>query len=207
MDRRDFIKLLGIGGFAAFSGCGGRCGTLLRGNAGKRPNIVLVLTDDQGFGDIHSHGNELINTPVMDQIAAEGARFDRFFVSPVCAPTRASLLTGRYSLRCGVHGVTRTYETMRSEEVTVAEILKQNGYATGCFGKWHNGAHYPHHPNGQGFDEFFGFCAGHWNNYYNTELERNGRLARTKGYIADVCTDAAIDFIRKNKRHSNFKHD
>ena len=94
----------------------------------KQPNVVIVMTDDQGFGDVHSHGNEFIDTPVHDRIANEGVRFDRFYVSPVCAPTRASLLTGRYHLRTGVHGVTRGYEIMRDDEVTIAELLKLNGY-------------------------------------------------------------------------------
>jgi len=166
---------------------------------GRRPNVVLIMTDDQGWGDVRSHGNELIDTPVQDRLASEGARFDRFYVSPVCSPTRASLLTGRYHLRSGVHGVTRAYETMRSEEVTIAEVLKQTGYATGCFGKWHNGAHFPNHPNGQGFDEFVGFCGGHWTLYFNTRLEHNGKPIRTEGYIADVLTDAALRFIRANR--------
>ncbi|MDH3585204.1 MAG: arylsulfatase, partial [Phycisphaerae bacterium] len=170
--------------------------------ADRRSNVLLIMTDDQGFGDVRSHGNPQIDTPSQDRIAAEGARFDRFFVSPVCAPTRASLLTGRYHLRTGVHGVTRAAETMRSSEVTLAEILKANGYATGCFGKWHNGAHYPQHPNGQGFDEFVGFCAGHWNNYFDTHLEHNGVPIRTKGYITDVITDKAVDFIAKNRSQS-----
>ena len=165
----------------------------------KQPNVVIVMTDDQGFGDVHSHGNELIDTPIHDQIANEGVRFDRFYVSPVCAPTRASLLTGRYHLRTGVHGVTRGYEIMRDDEVTIAELLKSNGYVTGAFGKWHNGSQYPHHPNGQGFDEFLGFCAGHWNNYFDTTLDHNGKSVLSKGYMVDALTDAAISFIEQNK--------
>jgi arylsulfatase A len=200
--RRGFLKRAGsmvtsLGTLSVLQGCasaGQESGTNR-----KRPNVVLVITDDQGWGDIHSHGNAQIDTPVMDRLAAEGARFDRFFVSPVCAPTRASLLTGRYHLRTGTHGVTRGYENMRSEEVTIAEALQQAGYATGCFGKWHNGRHWPHHPNGQGFDEFLGFCCGHWNNYFDTTLYRNGKPIKTKGYISDVLTDAAIEFIEKNK--------
>ena len=199
--RRGFLKTLGV---AAASGVMG--GRLHRGLAmarrapnRRRTNVVLIMTDDQGWGDIRSHGNDQIDTPVLDKLAAEGARFDRFFVCPVCAPTRASLLTGRYHLRTGTHGVTRAYETMRETEVTVAEALKSAGYATGCFGKWHNGAHYPHHPNGQGFDEFLGFCAGHWNNYFDTTLERNGKPVKTQGFITDVLTDAAIAFIEEHR--------
>ena len=168
------------------------------------PNVVLIMTDDQGWGDIHDHSNNLIDTPVLGQLRNEGARFNRFFVSPVCAPTRASLLTGRYYLRTGVHGVTRGYETMRSQEETLAEILKSSGYATGCFGKWHNGAHYPHHPNGQGFDEFTGFCAGHWNNYFDTTLDHNGTMIQTQGYITDVLTDRALQFIELNQNNPFF---
>ena len=174
------------------------------GSEKKRPNVILVMTDDQGWGDVRSHGNDKVDTPVLDKLAADGARFERFFVSPLCAPTRASLLTGRYYLRTGTHGVTRGYENMRSEEVTIAEALKQAGYATGCFGKWHNGAHYPYNPNGQGFDEFFGFCCGHWNNYFDTTLKHNGQLVKTKGYITDILTDAAIEFIEENKEQPFF---
>lgn len=171
---------------------------------GRRPNVLLIITDDQGYGDISSHGNKLIETPAMDRLASEGARFDRFFVSPVCAPTRAALLTGRYYLRTGVHGVTGSRETMRAGEWTLAELLKSHGYATGCFGKWHNGSNYPHNPLGQGFDEFLGFCAGHWNNYFDTTLEHNGKPVQTEGYITDVLTDAALDFIEKNKANPFF---
>ncbi len=190
LNRRAFLGRVALGTAALCGAPFARAAESMR-----RPNILVILTDDQGWGDIHSHGNDTIVTPVLDRLASEGARFDRFYVSPVCAPTRAAFLTGRYYLRTGVDGVTHREEVMRSEERTLAEILKDAGYATGCFGKWHNGAQYPHHPNGQGFDEFFGFCAGHWNNYFDTTLERNGRPVETEGYINDVVTDAALDFI------------
>ena len=200
LKRRDFLKTVGLGAAAlALPGCG----PVLRRPGGEgaaaKANVLLVMTDDQGWGDVHSHGNSKIDTPVMDRLAGQGARFDRFFVSSVCAPTRASLLTGRYHVATGVTGVTRSREIMRSEEVTIAEVFRQNGYATGAFGKWHNGEHYPNHPLGQGFDEFFGFCGGHWNNYFDTPLEHSGRIVPTEGYITDVLTDAAIDFIIRNK--------
>ena len=188
-----------------------------------RPNVLLILTDDQGWGDIHSHGAERLDTPNLDRLAGQGARFERFFVSPVCAPTRAALLTGRYSLRCGVHGVTRGHERMRSEEVTIAEALRGDGdaarYDNACFGKWHNGAHWPTTAQGQGFGRFAGFTGGHWNNYFDPLLPYPPHLAitrpepaapdhwarpvRTEGYIADIFTDAAIRFIGSEHRRSH----
>jgi len=197
MKRRDFLRTMT--GAAAVAAVPGVSFGADETRKSRRPNVVLIMTDDQGWGDIHSHGNDKLDTPVLDKLAADGVRFDRFYVSPVCAPTRASLLTGRYHLRTGVSWVTRGRETMRREEVTVAEVLKQAGYATGCFGKWHNGAHYPYNPNGQGFDEFLGFCAGHWNNYFDTRLEHNGVPVKTRGYITDVLTDAALAFIEKHR--------
>lgn len=163
------------------------------------PNVVIILTDDQGWGDIASHGNPDIETPNLDALAASGARFDRFFVSPVCAPTRASLLTGRDHLRTGTQWVTYGLENMNSDEVTFGEVFKEAGYQTGLFGKWHNGSHYPMDPNGQGFDTFFGFKQGHWNNYFDTELEYNGELVQTEGFITDVLTDSTLAFIDRNK--------
>jgi len=170
----------------------------------NRPNVILILTDDQGWGDLNIHGNEKLSTPVIDQMASRGAQFERFYVSPLCAPTRASLLTGRYHLRTGTSWVSKGLENMRSNEVTLAEVFQEQGYKTGCFGKWHNGAHYPQHPNQQGFDEFIGFCAGHWNNYFSTTLEHNGIPYPTDGYISDVLTNEALKFIEKNKENEFF---
>jgi arylsulfatase A len=168
------------------------------------PNIVLIVTDDQGYGDLGSTGNPHVSTPHLDRLAAESVVFDRFFVSPVCAPTRASLLTGRYHLRTGTWGVTGGRETMRGDEVTLAEVLRSSGYRTGAFGKWHNGAHVPSTPRAQGFDEFFGFRGGHWNLYFDADLEHDGRPVKTKGYIADVLTDEAMRFIERRQREPFF---
>ncbi|MDN5210571.1 sulfatase-like hydrolase/transferase [Fulvivirgaceae bacterium BMA12] len=165
----------------------------------QKPNIVLILTDDQGWGDLSSHGNKIIHTPNLDTLHTESVSFLNFYVSPVCAPTRASLLTGRYALRTGTSWVTHRKEVMRSEELTLAELLKSHGYKTGIFGKWHNGEQYPNDPLGQGFDEFFGFSAGHWNNYFNTTLRHNQEEVATSGYIADVLTDKALQFIEENQ--------
>ena len=169
-------------------------------SAADKPNVLLMLTDDQGWGDIRSHGNDQIDTPALDKLAADGARVDRFYVSPVCAPTRAALLTGRYSERTNVHGVTRNAEAMRHDEVTIAEVLKASGYATGAFGKWHNGANYPFNPNGQGFDTFVGFCGGHWNTYFDCFLEKNGKAFKSDGFITDVITDHALAFIEEQSK-------
>jgi arylsulfatase A-like enzyme len=165
----------------------------------EKPNVLFILTDDQGWGDMSSHGNEILETPVLDQLAADGAEFDRFFVSPLCAPTRASLLTGRYHLKTGATSVSKGLEIMDADEETIAEVFKENGYAIGIFGKWHNGSHYPNRPTEQGFDEFIGFCAGHWTNYFNTTLDSGYTEIQTKGFITDYLTDKAIDFIDRKK--------
>ena len=163
-----------------------------------RPNVLLILADDQGWGDVGAHGNDVIETPTLDSLARMAVSFDRFYVSPVCAPTRASLLTGRYHLTTGVSRVTSRMEVMRESETTLAELLKANGYRTGLFGKWHNGAQYPHDPTGQGFDTFFGFSEGHLNNYFDTQLMRNRQAEQTRGYVADLITTEAIDFVSKD---------
>ena len=167
--------------------------------AHEKPNVLLVITDDQGYGDLGIHGNQQLRTPNLDRFAGQSVRFERFYVHPFCSPTRAAMLTGRYPLRTGVWGVTADREMMRAEEVTLAETLREAGYRTGCFGKWHNGMQFPHTARGQGFEEFFGFVGGHWNRYFDATLEHNGRQVQTQGYIADVLTDAAIDFLRRHK--------
>ena len=167
--------------------------------AADRPNVLFILTDDQGYGDLGFHGNDKIDTPVLDRLAEQSLRFDRFFVCPYCTPTRAALMTGRYPLRTGAAAVTRGLETVRSEEVTIAEVLRTAGYATGCFGKWHIGEHYPSHPLGQGFDEYFGMPQGHFDNYFDPVLEHNGEMVATRGFITDVITDYALRFIEKNR--------
>ncbi len=167
--------------------------------AQNKPNVVLILTDDQGWGDLSLHGNPVLETPQLDNLAKSGTELTHFYVSPLCAPSRASILTGRYHLNAGVLSVSKALEVMDSDETTIAELFKANGYRTGIFGKWHNGQHYPNRPHDQGFDEFLGFCAGHWSNYFNTNLEHNDKMVKTKGYISDVLTDAALKFMSMNK--------
>ncbi len=163
-----------------------------------QPNIVIFLADDAGWGDYGHSGNLQVRTPNIDSIAQGGVSLDRFYVCPVCAPTRAEFLTGRYHLRGGVRGVSTGLERLDLDERTIAEAFKAAGYATGAFGKWHNGSQWPYHPMARGFDEYFGHSSGHWGEYFNAPLEENGRMIRTKGYIVDVCTDRALGFIEKN---------
>jgi arylsulfatase A-like enzyme len=161
--------------------------------------VLIVLADDQGWGDLSMNGNQDLSTPNIDSLSRDGASFDRFYVCAVCAPTRAEFLTGRYHPRTGVHGVSRGAERMNLDERTVAEAFSAAGYATGCFGKWHNGMQYPYHPRARGFDSFVGFCSGHWGDYFDPELERDGEYFNAKGYITDVLTDEALQFIETNK--------
>ena len=163
------------------------------------PNIVLILSDDQGWGDLSATGNSNIQTPNIDRIGQEGVFFNHFYVSPVCSPTRAELLTGRYHPRCGVYSTSAGGERLDLDETTFAQLFQQAGYKTAAYGKWHNGMQYPYHPNARGFDDFYGFCSGHWGNYFSPMLEHNGQLVKGKGFIIDDLTNHAIDFIKKNK--------
>lgn len=165
----------------------------------EKPNIVIILADDMGWGDLNTNGNNLVETPVLKNLSEKSLSFERFYVCPLSAPTRAEMLTGRYFLRTGVSSVTRGFENMRTDEVTLAEILKENGYKTGCFGKWHNGGYYLQHPNRQGFDEFTGFCMGHLGYYFDGPFLHNDEEIYSKGYTTDFFTDKALDFIDKNK--------
>src|SRR5262245_44726009 len=165
---------------------------------GKRPNVVVILTDDQGWGDLSLNGNTNLRTPHIDSLARDGARFERFFVQPVCSPTRAELLTGRWHPRGGVRGVSTGGERLDLDERTIADAFKAAGYVTGCFGKWHNGSQYPYHPNGRGFSEYYGFTSGHWGEYFDAPLDHNGTAVTAKGYLPDDLTDRAIAFLRQN---------
>jgi arylsulfatase A-like enzyme len=170
----------------------------LAGEAGPRPNVVVILTDDQGWGDVGVHGNTNLSTPHIDSLARDGALFERFYVSPVCSPTRAEFLTGRYHPRCGVYSTSTGGERLDLDERTIGEVFRDAGYATGAFGKWHNGTQYPYHPNGRGFAEFYGFCSGHWGDYFDPPLEHNGQPVRGRGYISDDITDHAIAFVEQH---------
>lgn len=168
-------------------------------STGKLPGIVVILTDDQGWGDLSCHGNTNLATPNIDSLAHDGAAFEYFYVCPVCAPTRAEFLTGRYYHKTGVSGVSRGEGRLNADETTIGNVFDNAGYAVGCFGKWHNGTQPPLHPNFRGFDEFYGFTSGHWGHYFSPPLDHNGRRVRGNGYVADDFTDHAIRFIERNK--------
>jgi arylsulfatase A-like enzyme len=173
-------------------------------DAGGKPNVIIILTDDQGWGDLSIHGNTNLQTPQIDKLATNGASFDRFYVSPVCSPTRAELLTGRYHSRCGVYGTSTGGERLDLDETTMAEVFKKAGYNTAAYGKWHNGMQPPYHPIARGFDDFYGFCSGHWGHYFSPMLEHNGRLVQGDGYLTDDFTNHAISFIEESKNHPFF---
>ncbi|MCR9290126.1 MAG: arylsulfatase [Bacteroidetes bacterium] len=166
-----------------------------------KPNIVIILADDQGWGDLSLNGNPLVSSPNIDKLATQGVVLDNFYVNPVCSPTRAELLTGRYHVRGGVYSTSEGGERLDLEENTIAEAFQTAGYKTGAFGKWHNGMQPPYHPNARGFDEFYGYCSGHWGSYVDAVLENNGKIIQTKGYLTDVLTNSAIDFISENSEN------
>lgn len=161
----------------------------------SRPNVVIILTDDQGWGDLSLHGNTNIQTPHLDQLAREGAQFSRFFVCPVCSPTRAELLTGRWHPRGGVFDVTQGGERLDLDETTIADLFQRAGYRTALFGKWHNGTQGAYHPIRRGFDTFYGFTSGHWGHYFSPMLELNDDLTRGVGYLPDDLTTHAVNYM------------
>ncbi|HEY4309084.1 MAG TPA: arylsulfatase [Pirellulales bacterium] len=172
--------------------------------ADRAPNIVVILTDDQGWGDLGVHGNTNLQTPAADSLARDGALFERFYVQPVCSPTRAEFLTGRYHPRGGVFSTSTGGERLDLDERTIAQVFQEAGYATGAFGKWHNGTQYPYHPNGRGFAEFYGFCSGHWGDYFDPPLELNGQPVRGQGFISDDLTDHALAYVETQREHPFF---
>ena len=177
-----------------------------------QPNVILILTDDQGIGDVGFKGNPFIQTPHLDQLASESIDLENFYVSPVCSPTRSSLMTGRYYMRTGIYDTYNGGSIMTPREKTMAEYFHEAGYVSGIFGKWHLGDHYPSRPMDQGFDEalihqaggvgqvgdlgnYFSFDSS----YFDPVLYKNGEPVQTKGYCSDVYTDGALEFIDTHK--------
>ena len=172
-----------------------------------QPNIIVVMPDDMGYGDLGVTGNSVIRTPNLDRFASESAELSQFYVSPVCSPTRAALMTGRYNYRTRVIDTFKGRSMMEPDEVTVAEMLKSAGYATGIFGKWHLGDNHPLRPQEQGFDEVLIHRGGGLgqpsepiaNNrrYTDPILFRNGEQIQGKGYCTDIYFTEAMKWIKK----------
>lgn len=202
--RRVFLKSLALGAAAVAASCATSPKT---GNAGNRPNVVLIMTDDQGYGDLGVTGNPIIRTPNIDAMASRSGSMESFYVQPVCAPTRACLMTGRYNYRTRVVDTWLGRAMMEPEETTIAEILHQAGYTTGIFGKWHLGDNYPMRPMDQGFDESLVHRgggigqppdpAGGEGKYTDPILLDNGELRQFKGYCTDIYFDRAAKWICK----------
>lgn len=180
----------------------------------RRPNVIVVITDDHGYGDLSIHGNPVLKTPHIDSIARDGVRFEQFHVSPVCAPTRASLMTGRWNYRTAVVDTYLGRAMMRPSEVTLAECLQGAGYRTGIFGKWHLGDNAPLRPTEQGFNTSVIHRGGGLaqpssppnTGYFNPPLERNNKAFIGSGYCTDIFFDEAIRFIDGRGRDPFFAY-
>ena len=179
----------------------------------QRPNIVFVLTDDQGYGDLSCHGNPVLRTPNIDRVHSDSVRFTDYHASPTCAPTRCSLMTGRHEFKSGVSHTINERERMSLRATTIAQVLKTAGYATGIFGKWHLGDADPYQPNRRGFDEMFihgcggigqqykGTCSDvPGNSYFNPVIRHNNTFERTEGYCTDVFFRQASKWISERAR-------
>jgi arylsulfatase A-like enzyme len=208
LNRRDFLRqtasACAAAGLAAMSVPTAAAG---RGPQTK-PNIILVLTDDQGYGDVGFNGNKIIKTPNLDKFAAQNVTFDRFYVDPVCTPTRAAIMTGRHPFR--LH-ITWVGQPLPTDEVTLAQALKQGNYATACYGKWGNlGSYYPRRAIDKGFDEAVVHLKGQFSPpqnktaYFDPILLKNDKEVQYKGYCNDIWFDEAEKFIDRNKARPFF---
>jgi arylsulfatase A-like enzyme len=173
--------------------------------AAERPNIVVVIADDQGYGDLGHTGNPIIQTPHIDALAAESTSLTDYHVAPTCSPTRAALMTGHWTDRTGVWHTINGRSMLRENEVTLGQLLKDNGYITGMFGKWHLGDNYPYRPEDRGFDEVYRHGGGGvgqtpdlWDNaYFDGSYFHNGKVVPAEGFCTDVFFRQAHRFIRQ----------
>lgn len=178
----------------------------------RRPNVILIMTDDQGYGEIGAHGNPVIKTPHMDRLHAGSIRFTDFHVDPTCSPTRAALLTGRYSTRTGVWHTINGRSMINPDELTLAEVFKANGYRTAMIGKWHLGNNYPCRPEDQGFEHVIRHQGGgigngpdYWeNDYFDDSFKANGKWQKYEGYCTDVWFREATQYVKRNRHHPFF---
>ncbi|MHC4658852.1 MAG: arylsulfatase [Planctomycetota bacterium] len=208
--RREFLKMTGLAAASVpvLSALPTRVGlgqpTQAQANP---PNVVLVITDDQGYGDLACHGNPVLKTPNLDKLHAQSIRLNNFHVCPTCSPTRASLMTGRYCNRTGVWHTVMGRSLLRKDEVTMADVFSAGGYRTGIFGKWHLGDNYPFRPQDRGFGEVLvhkgggiGNTQDYWgNDYFDDTYFRNGKPEKFAGYCTDVWFNEAMKFIEANK--------
>ncbi len=209
--RREFLHRSAMAGSAVLAASSIPVNAVAQN---ERPNIILIMTDDQGYGDLGAHGNEKIKTPNLDRLAKQSVEFTQFYVCPVCAPTRASLMTGRYNYRTGVVDTYLGRAMMHTDEITIAEVLGKAGYRTGIFGKWHLGDNYPLRTIEQGFQESLVHKGGGigqpsdppGNRYFDPILQHNGVDKRVKGYCTDIFTDATIQFIEKTRNRPFFAY-
>ncbi|MCD6304363.1 MAG: arylsulfatase [Planctomycetes bacterium] len=213
MNRRRF---LGLAGGVAAAGLVRRIEAAAKAGAKAgakaRPNVVLIITDDQGYGDVAALGNKMIHTPNMDELWSQSVRLTNFHVDPTCSPTRSALMAGRYSNRTGIWHTIMGRSLMDPREVTIAEAFRANGYATGMFGKWHLGDNYPLRPQDQGFDYVVCHKGGgvgqgpDWwgNDYFDDTYWRNGKPEQFKGYCTDVWFREATRFIERNRNRPFF---
>ncbi|MFN4873595.1 MAG: arylsulfatase [Akkermansiaceae bacterium] len=172
-----------------------------------KPNVIIIITDDQGYGEIAAHGNPVIKTPILDKLHSESIRLTNFHVDPTCSPTRAALLTGRYSTRTGVWHTINGRSLMNPKELTMAEVFKSNGYTTAMIGKWHLGDNYPFRPQDQGFEHTIqhlgggiGNGADYWENDYSDDTYlTNGEWKKYEGYCTDVWFREASRYVEKKR--------
>jgi len=208
--RRQFLRSMGVTAVSAgaLSVLPYRVGVgQTRGTRTKGPNVVLVMTDDQGYGDLGCHGNPVIQTPNLDRLHAQSVRLTDFHVDPTCSPTRSALMTGRYSSRTGVWHTIMGRSLLHKDEVTLADVFSAGGYRTGIFGKWHLGDNYPFRPQDRGFEEVLIHGGGgvgqgpdYWgNDYFDDTYQHNGKWKGFTGYCTDVFFDNAMKFIEANK--------
>ncbi|MGJ8694545.1 MAG: arylsulfatase [Thalassotalea sp.] len=205
---RDFIKAISIGAVLLINitGCSSEQQSTEQTAQQTRPNIILVMTDDQGYGDFGRNDNPIVKTPVIDELANDSVRFTNFHVDPTCSPTRAALMSGQYSLRAGVWHTVMGRHILSDEHVTLPEALQNEGYTTGMVGKWHLGDNYPFRPQDQGFDYVLMHGAGgvgqtpdHWGNtQFDDTYFLNGQAKKYQGYATDIWFNNAINFIHDN---------
>ncbi|SIS48702.1 Arylsulfatase A [Zobellia uliginosa] len=187
-------------------------GTMAMAQTDKKPNVIIILTDDQGYGDIAAHGNKVIQTPTMDKLHDEGVRFTNFHSGTTCAPSRSGLLTGADGNRAGVWHTIGGASLLREKFVLMPQVFEDNGYATGMYGKWHLGDAYPYRPQDRGFQETVvhggggvGQTPDYWqNNYFDDTYWRNGVPEKFEGYCTDIFFSEAMDFMERKKDHPFF---